>query len=245
MDEDERHLEDPELNQPTNCIKMSLEKRFYFWFKYAAVAFLGAFSIPPLFYLVVKAAILGRLGWFVHQQVFLFLVLQAMFIGLLIAFLVRRLIRRKRKTGSYQPTGEALEARRRRKRLFEKVLVVAFFYFLAIGFTVGALQAHHYRVSVCAFIVVIWLIAICFTVLALLPSKPSRLDDVVAGLLCLAGIFSAYQAITIQHDRGHWLFFSALMWGVAAICMMDRIRSIVSKLKNSVARKESQTMPRS
>jgi hypothetical protein len=208
---------------------MSIEEKVNFWFKYAAVAFLGAFSIPPFLYLVVKAARLGRLGWFAHQQVFPILALQALFIGVLIVFLVKRLIQRKRKTGSFMPIGQKLEAARRRRRLFEKILVLAFFYFLAIAFTAGALQAHSHKVSGCAFLIIMWLIAICFTVLALLPSDTRRLDAVVAALLCLAGIFSAYNAVTNQQDRGIWLLFSGLMWTVATICAVDTIRSFARK----------------
>jgi hypothetical protein len=140
-----------------------------------------------------------------------------------------RMIRRKRKTGSLLPTGEELNAVRKRSSSRTRILVPALFYYFAIGFTFSAITFHDFRVSACVFLVIMWLIAISVTVLASRPTEPRCLVAVVGVLFCLAAIYSTYHALADQRDRGHWSIFSAFMWAAATGTAVDVFRLFAQK----------------
>jgi hypothetical protein len=154
-----------------------------------------------------------------------------------------KIIRRKRRTGNLLLMGEELRAIRKRQRLLGRIFVPALFYYFAIGFTLRAVHFHDFRVSVCAFLLVMWLIAICITALALLRSEPKALVAVISALLCLSGIYFTFHAATSQGDRFHWILFSALMWAMAFAFAVEAIRSPAPKSGIPIAPKESQSMP--
>ncbi len=134
------------------------------------------------------------------------------------------MIRRKRKTGSLLPAGEELRAVRGCRELWKRILVPVFFGYFAVGFTFRAISFHDFRASVCAFLAIMWLIAIFVTVLVSLPAEPRWLVAAVAALSCLAGIYSALHALSLQDDRAHWSIFSAAMWAIAGGSAVDALR---------------------
>jgi hypothetical protein len=139
-----------------------------------------------------------------------------------------RMIRRKRKTGFLLPMGDELKAVRGRRLSRARILVPVFFCYYAFGFTFRAIKFHDFRVSACALLVVMWLIAISITVIASRRSEPRWLVAAVTLLFYIAATFSTFLtffASTSRDDRWHWIVFSALMWTFAAGFTVDVFRS--------------------
>ena len=150
------------------------------------------------------------------------------------AFFFRKMLRRKRETGSVLPQGEELAARRRKSKsrpLWKKLAAVGFFVLIAVGVTHSLMTSPHRHVLInWSFPALFWLIAVLVAVDAFFPS-PDRVWTGIAaiaafGLLAVLAVAGNVRARTF--GIGYWIF-PLLMASFSAGLGIDLIRDAKRK----------------
>lgn len=236
MNESSRQETTPALSCSTRDAVMSLAEKAAYWVMLLVKVFysfvgllLGLLLIVALEYLLID-----RL-W-PHQRLgppiaIMSLVLPVLYLCLFIMFLmhfIRRIYRRKIKTGYILPTGEELNVIRIRRKmpepLWKRIAIAAFFCWIAIGSTFSLLNTQHHRVSWWVIPVLMWMIAITVTATAFLASEPKWALPVIATLYCLAAIYCTIGVLASQHPWGNGWFFTSFMWMSTAVFIVAVFR---------------------
>lgn len=136
---------------------------------------------------------------------------------------------RMRATGSYFPRGKELiklKAASQKRPLWKRIVVVAFFVWLAVPPTARIiLTDHRHSPLTWAIAVLLWTAAILLAI-AWFPSRaePRWLSPTVAVTFGIISLLSARIALNPQEPRGFW-GYSALMLTLSIVSAVDAFRS--------------------
>jgi len=228
MNESIRQETTPALCRSKRDAGMSLAEKADYWVMLlikVGYSFLGLFVGLPLIF-ALEYLIIDRL-W-PHQRLglpltIMILVPPVLYICAFIMFLmlfIRRINRRRIKTGIILPTGEELNAIRERSKKpvswWKKVAIIAFFCWIAIGFTHNWLSVKHLPISAWIIVVLMWMIAIFITTLALRSSEPKWAASFIAALYWIAAVDCTFNTM-MSHSWGKAWNLLAFMWGMTVV----------------------------
>ncbi|MGA3373316.1 MAG: hypothetical protein ABSC48_16290 [Terracidiphilus sp.] len=166
---------------------------------------------------------------------------------ILAVFFIRRMIRRKRRTGSFLATGEELKVTRERFKgptpWWKKIAINATFYFIAIGTTYSALIFRPFWVSNLVAPALMWLVAIAVTTAAFQHSEPKWTLPVLAGLYCLAALYCTFALLAGHHGWSDGGTFTALMWAFTALFAMGTFLQSAQQGSRAITKGDSQAPP--
>jgi hypothetical protein len=226
------------LIQCDNQTEMSVAEKVYFW----ARPLILAIASVPFVGLILYAAKTDRFQGLIHRPLFMYLALPTLFLWILIALIVKKMIWRRFETGCFLPTGKELKALRARRKFSMKVAIVAYFFVIAVLCTKTVLQVTHLGVKAWTVLALVWLIMAYIYVLAARPSLKKLAIAALAGQFCLFSISATLSAANIQHDKGAAWALAVALWMISAGFIVWSLRPRAPKAAPPIAPEELETM---
>ncbi|MGA9070854.1 MAG: hypothetical protein WB424_11400 [Terracidiphilus sp.] len=156
----------------------------------------------------------------------------------------RKMIHHKRNTGKFLLFGEELEAYRLRRKnppLWKKVAVLLLLFYIAFETTYDFLKSPHSKTWFWIIPVLMWIIAIVFTLGLFILKKSKWLFVILTISFCLMAISSTYFNLAkLYHNEPNW-FFPITMWVITTIFAIGIIQSTIQERNSPVA--EDMQMP--
>ncbi len=228
----------PELSQgAAGCVPgMTRWERFVLclWPAWLALLAIPLLAVTAFGLIKINIAFWPNSHWYFHHRDRLKMVMEtvlavlaytAVILGALLvypALFFRRMLRRKKETGSVFPQGEELAAHRRKRKtpsLWTKTWVVGVFALIAAGWTHVMIRnaPHHHFVLAWSFPALMWVVAIMVAIDAFFPRRERLWTGVI--FAAAFGALTVFYVIAQRHisERRTDLWFFPILWGSIAI----------------------------
>ncbi len=197
---------------------------FLFWPAWLTLLAVPLLAVMAFGLIKIAAAFLPNFHWYVHHPDRLKIALEAVLVilayGILIlgallvypALVFRKMIRRRKETGSVLPQGEELAARRWKKKnpsRWTRAWIPGFFALVAGGWTYEfALAPHRLRLILWAFPALMWVIATMAAMDCFFPRRERLWTGVCASgaFALLAAVYLVAAPHVLQRQASYWIF---------------------------------------